>query len=170
MLDFNFEEFKEELKGLSFDEQQETIDYKIAELETLHQEIDDALEDVYGLRVDKTLKHENDVWNDVVANIVPLANGRPSIVVDDNRRVFNVKMQDGYTTIQAFSIDEENWSIIIKFEFFKFFANNAKRHEKLTELAKALDLTYMRDLQIKTDVPENQLKETLVNILTKLSE
>ena len=166
MFDFNIEEFKEGLTGMSINDKLGAIKEKHEELEIIGQLVEMALNQVEDLKYDILNEHEKYVWNDIAKDAERLIQDNPNLTIDNLNKKFIIEAFHGKVFVSAEIFDDVFWYITIKMELV---ANTEKYHETLSSIATKLKYFYDPYLfEIHKTVKENKIKDTMLSIITKL--
>lgn len=160
MFEFDLETFMKEMEGLSLQE-------KIKQLDSLYAEMQDAAQEVLDCMCELEEEYDASVLEAVTEEM-------QSFITEKHKEESVTILKDGLIVknnqfqveIGVFHV-EGDWSLLIRTS--GHIANNERRYDTLSSLAKLLELSYKRgDDQIKIEVNEGRLLSALKSLVTKL--
>ena len=168
MFEFDIEEFKEGFTGISISYKLGAIEEKFEELDNLQQEIDMVINQLEDIKSDVRIEQEKLVWQEIAKDSNLLIQNNPKITIDIQNQVFIIEAFHGKVFVWAETIDGDLWSIKISMEIV---ANTDKYHETLDYIANTLNYTYYEEeFLIRKTVKEKKVKETMMNIISKICD
>ena len=166
MFEFDIEDVKNDLEGM-------TILEKLEKVRDLTDELESAISEVQILQDELSEEYENSVCNGLSASVSALIKRNHwenlvTISEDDFTKTFTVNSKPVNARIAAIWNDDQ-WMITISNT--EFIASNAKRYEAYANLAERLNLSYQQGKEwIQLNVEENELQPTIIRIITTLCE
>ena len=157
MFEFDIEDVKNDLEGMSFQE-------KMEELESLSDNLNLALSEIMDLQQELNDEYESSVYDPLLALLLSLAKHRrwDNLINIDNP-VITVHSIPQKVKIWA-SWDTDEWTINI--ELANFIASNTKRYKALSDFASLLRLPYeYGNEEISWRVSEENLEDALLSLV-----